>query len=170
MDEHYTGGHVTSGSYFVFNGVKYGKDTVVLFTERFYDNVGETIQNIKLAGFKYPYYRTFHSIQTEDDHEVWKFGRDTVFSTYKYSKINPDKDIVKIVTPVYYIKPEDLVTLRLNNGTWIAYIWKQTLFYLCCLLISPIFNQWYLIWTIGLYAYIRLSYIELSKGGLYYGR
>ena len=168
--QYYNSGYVTSGSYFTFQRVRYGSNTIVKFKDAFYDRMMETqsMQKNRLVrlGRKDPYYRTFHSISPDGCR--WHFGDryDTIFNSYIYDNIVPDKDIEKIIVPVYYMEPKELVCLRLNNGSWIGYIWKETLFYAFWLLVSPIFNQWYLIWTIGLYVYLRTSYITLSKGEL----
>lgn len=164
----YLWGEVTSGSYFTFKGVRYGEYTEVLFKEEFYKNV-EKFDGRKLHprfwGYKYPFFRTFRYIEDVNGRKLWSFGRWLIAK--KYYDIVPERDIEKIITPVYYMEPKELVKKRLKDGSWIMYIWPQTLFYLACLLISPIFKQWYIIWTMGLYLYLRTSYITLSKGGLY---
>lgn len=170
----YVSGYVTSGSYFVYQGVRYGQYTQILFTEDFYKRVGEYIDPLKTnctaiwCGWKYPYFKIFHSIEQRDGKMVWKLNKPkfTMFKPKEYLDIDPERDIEKIVTPVYYMEPKELVKKRLNDGTWINYIWPQTLFFVVCLLISPVLQQWYLIWTLGTYLYLRTSYITLSKGEL----
>ena len=167
----YINGCVTSGSYFTYNGVRYGQYTKILFTEEFYKRVGEYINPAKTmnkdiwAGRKKPYFRTLVSIEMEDGKQIWNFGKHGLIG-HRYINIDPEQDIEKIVVPVYYLEPKELVKKRIKNGTWINYILPQTLFYAFCLLISPIFKEWYLIWTIGTYIYLRTSYITLSKGEL----
>ena len=81
----------------------------------------------------------------------------------RYVDINPDRDIYAIVHPVYYYEPKELFLKRWHDGTWIDHIWPQTLFYVLCLLVSPVLKQWYLVWTLGTYLYLRTSYITLSS-------
>ena len=164
MGDFYTSGHVTSGSYFTYKGVRYGSDTVVLFTEAFYDRMGETAKYFEPQPY---YYRTFHDIKNVDGKMKWVFGKNRVYPLFKYDAIDPEKDIRRIVRPVYFIEPKELVKLRLKNGTWINFIGKETLLYVLCLLISPIFQQWYAIWTTGLIWFLLYAYHELSKGALY---
>ena len=159
----YINGYVTSGSYFTYKGVRYGQYTEVLFTEEFYKKVGEYKDS--WIGRRQRYFRTLMSIKTENGEQVWNFGTHGMIG-HKYIDIDPERDIERIIIPVYYMEPEELVKKRLKDGTWISYIWQETLFYVFCLLVSPIFKEWYLIWTIGLYAYLRISYIKLSKGEL----
>lgn len=169
----YINGYVTGGDYFTYKGVRYGQYTKVLFKEEFYKSHNEYIDPMKnyscetMGGWKFPYFRTLRSIKSESGKIVWNFSKnDFLLSTHHYIDIDPERDIEKIITPVWYMEPKELVKKRLNEGTWIWYVLPQTLFYAACLLVSPIFKQWYLIWTIGLYIYIRLCYIELSKGEL----
>lgn len=174
--DHYVSGYVTTGSYFTYKGVRYGKRTRVLFTEGFYKRIGEYINPTKshswaiTCGYKFPYFRTFSSVSMENGKQVLHFGgRNLTLTVYHYVDIDPDRDIEKIITPVYYFTPKEMVKKRLNDGTWFCYVWWQTLVYALCLLISPLFQQWYLIWTVGLYFYLRICYIELSKGELHRG-
>ena len=173
--QYYDKGCVTSGSHFTYQGVEYGKYTIILFKEEFYKRVGEWFAPMKAQswtlklGYKYPYFRTFSHATVENGKTVWHFSSgSTQLVTHHFVDVDPERDIEKIITPVYYYTPKELVKKRLNNGTWILYVWKQTLIYLLCLLISPIFQEWYIIWTTGLYLYLRLCYIELSKGELHY--
>lgn len=170
--EPYINGYVTSGDYFVYKGIRYGRYTKILFKDEFYERFNETIKpnwaNVRLWGWKYPYFRTFHSIGCENGKTVWRLNRPNweILKPDDYVDVDPERDIEKIVVPVWYMEPKELVKLRLENGTWINYIWPQTLVYALCLLVSPIFQQWYLIWTVGLWLYLRLCYIELSRGEL----
>lgn len=172
--DNYINGYVNHGSYFTYKGVRYGRGTKILFTEEFYKRIGEYIDPHKthnkwiLFGWKFPYFKVFHSNERRGDKMVWKLNDPNwaMFKPEEYIDVDPERDIEKIVTPVWYMEPKELVKMRLQNGTWFAYVWKQTLVYALCLLISPLFQEWYLIWTIGLYAYLRLCYIELSKGEL----
>ena len=173
MSGGYINGCVTNGSYFTYRGVRYGMYTKVLFTEKFYEKVGESYENKRhvgpaiSCGWKYPYFRTFDSIITENGKRVWRFGgRDLTVVNHKYLDIDPNKDIAKIIVPVYYYEPKELVKLRLSNGSWIIHVLPQTLIYMLCLIISPILQQWYLIWTLGLGIYLHICYIKLSKGCL----
>ena len=164
----YTKGYVTDGASFIYKGVRYGCHTKILFTEEFYKSHKETIgvdKNSVMYDSKiFQYYRTLHSIVMENGKIEWRFG--TTLISNRYYDIDPEKDIEKIIIPVYYMEPKELVMQRLSNGTWINYIWAQTLFFIFCLIISPVFKQWYLIWTMGTYLYLRTSYITLSKGEL----
>lgn len=156
----YIDGVVTSGSYFTYEGVRYGQYTIVTFTKEGFKHHGLTYYNRTL---------TFHSIERgEDGKLIWKFCVPNFAPYYPLELHDFDwgRDIEKIATPVYYMTPRELAKSRLRDGTWIFYVWQQTLVYVLCLIISPIFQQWYLIWTMGLYLYLRLCYIELSKGGL----
>ena len=156
----YLNGVVTSGSYFKYEGERYGQYTQVAFTKEGFKKHGLTYYNRVL---------TFHSIEEDEDGKfVWKFCLPNFapFYPHELHDFDWERDIEKIVTPVYYMTPRELVKSRLRDGTWIFYVWQQTLVYVLCLIISPIFQQWYLIWTMGLYLYLRLCYIELSKGGL----
>ena len=165
--ESYINGVITDGDHFTYQGVRYGKYTKVLFTEEFYKRHKEIVDLNKYYGWKFPYFRTFSHVKYENGKTVWCFGKkDIFFVQNNYTDIDFEKDIEKIVTPVWYYEPKELVKKRLNEGSWILYVWPQTLFYLICLLVSPIFQEWYLIWTIGLYIYLRLCYIRLSKGEL----
>lgn len=168
--EHYINGIVTSGSCFTYNGVRYGRGTQVEFTKEFLEN---TKMNAQEKIDKFGYYTggnttVFHSIEQRNGQLIWKLNYPscTMCKPYEYINIVPNRDIAKIIIPVWYYEPKELTKQRLGNGTWIFYVWKQTLIYTLCLLISPIFQEWYLIWTIGLYLYLRLCYIELSKGEL----
>ena len=171
----YVNGCITSGSYFTYKGVHYGQYTIVLFTEDFYKKVGEYVDPTKTRslviknGFKYPYFRGFSHTSIKNDKTLMYFSNGYARTfMYHYVDMDPDRDIEKIITPVYYYTPKELVKKRLNDGSWFRYIWFKTLIYALCLLISPLFQQWYLVWTVGLYIYIRLCYIELSKGELIY--
>lgn len=167
MSGDYLGGCVTSGSYFTYKGIRYGEYTKVLFKDDVYARVNDKPEHLPVRawGYKYPYFRTFRSIKQENGKQTWLLGQTLI--TKQYTDIVPDRDIEKIITPIYYYEPMELVKQRLKNGSWILYIWPQTLFYLACLLISPIFQQWYIIWTTGLYLYLRIAYIKLSKGEIY---
>ena len=169
----YLNGVVTSGSYFTYKGVHYGVYTDVLFTEEFYKRVGEWVDPQKTSsmiirgGWKYPYFRRLSSITTENGKTMWNFCTQNIpLVTHHYVDVNPNRDIEKIITPVYYMEPKELVKKRLHDGTWINYILPQTLFFLFCLLVSPLLKEWYIIWTLGTYTYLRTSYITLSKGEL----
>ena len=161
-------------NYFVYRGIKYGKGTKIRFTRDFYLRLKQYRTEVYRRNnpnsnftFSNTYYREpepsyFHYINIIDNKEEWICG--SLAGTEM--EIIPDRDIQEILYAVYYfdpLSPKELVKVRLKNGTWFDYIWKQTLFYVVCLLISPLFKQWYLIWTIGLYAYLRLCYIALSK-------
>jgi hypothetical protein len=148
------GGCVTHGSYFVYKGVRYGSKTIVRFNQQFYDAHQKRYEWNKRK-------EEFYTIATINGKEVWKCG--PFGSGEKYENVDPDKDIYAIVEPYYYYEPRELVEERLRSGTWIVYIGWQTLFYILCLIVSPIFKEWYLIWTIGLFIYLRTSYIALSK-------
>lgn len=164
----YLWGETTEGSYFTFKGVRYGEYTEVLFKEEFYKNV-EKFDVCKMHprfwGHKYPYFRTFRYIEDVNGKKLWSFGRWLI--GHRYYDIVPERDIEKIITPVYYMEPKELVKKRLKNGTWIACVWKETLIYLLILLVSPLFQQWYLLWTTGFCLYLWIAYQKLSKGGLY---
>ena len=172
--EHYVDGYVTSGTYFTYQGVKYGEYTQVLLTEEFYKRVGEYVNPVETrswaitCGYNFPYFRVFRGIEHRDGKTIWKLSRPkaTMFKPNEYIDIDPEKDIKKIVIPVWYVEPKELVKMRLGNGTWIKYIGGQTLFYVFCLLASLLTYQWYLVWIIGTYIYLRTSYITLSKGEL----
>ena len=171
--DHYINGYVTRGDYFVYKGVRYGRYTKILFTEDFYKRVGEYIEPWKArgwlgSGWKFPYFKTFHSIGYENGKTIWRLNKTNweILKPDEYYDIDPERDIENIITPVWYLEPKELVKLRFSNGSWINYIWRQTVAYVLCLLISPIFQQWYLIWTVGLWLYLRLCYIELSRGEL----
>lgn len=144
--------YVTGCSYFTYKGVRYGEGTKIRFNQQFYDS-----RNKK--------HRCYEKVEIlkciEDGGKVWHCGQHITYE--RYEDVVPDRDIYGIVKPYYYYVPKELVQERLRDGTWILYIWPQTLFYTLCLIVSPIFQEWYLIWTIGLYAYLRLSYIALSK-------
>lgn len=144
---------ITSGSYFTYQGVRYGCDTKFRFTSEYY----------KKHGKKYdPYFRKerFQYVVSNNGEETWHCW--ACLPGEHYENIVPDRDVWKIVDPVYYLTPKELVKKRFKDGTWLDYIWAQTLFYVFCLVISPLFYEWYLIWTIGLYIYLRTSYITLS--------
>lgn len=164
----YMWGETTEGSYFIFNGVRYGEYTEVLFKEEFYKNV-EKFDASKLHprfwGHKEPYFRTFRDIKDVNGKKLWLFGRYLIGK--RYYNIVPERDIEKIVTPVYYMTPRELVKKRIKNGSWILYVWMETLVYCFILLVSPLFKQWYLLWTVGLGLYLLIAYKKLSKGGLY---
>lgn len=167
MSNDYLGGCVTNGDYFTYQGVRYGMYTKILFKDEVYERMNDDPKKHSVIArhWKYPYFRTFRSIKNENGKKVWAFGYPLVDK--RYPDIIPDRDIEKIITPIYYYEPKELVKKRLKEGTWFKYIWQQTLVYALCLLISPIFQDWWVIWTTGLYLYIRLSYIELSRGELY---
>lgn len=159
----YIGGVVTKGSYFSYKGEKYGQFTRIQLTHETYVRNG--IDQKTWA----PHMEVFNSIEEDENgNTVWYLNtpKFEMLTPTAYYDLDPERDIEKIVTPVYYMKPRELAKERLRNGTWFLYIWQQTLIYIACLIISPIFNEWYLIWTMGLYLYLRLSYIELSRGGL----
>lgn len=148
------GGNVTGGSFFTYHGIRYGKGTQIRFNQQFYDTRNKPYSWSKRK-------EEFDSIVIEGGKSIWRCGICGIGE--RYADVVPDRDIYAIIKPYYYFEPKELVRTRLQNGTWINYVWKQTLFYVVCLLISPIFKEWYLIWTIGLYAYLRLCYIALSK-------
>lgn len=146
---------ITNGDYFTYHGVKYGKGTKFQFESEYYQ---------KALGKYMPRDRkeTFNHFKTHNGKQIWCCGfLDGVCD--QYEAVDPDNDIKCITDPIYYLEQKELVNQRLNDGTWVNYIGMQTLFYLFCLLVSPLFNEWYLIWTIGLYVYLRTSYITLSK-------
>ena len=145
---------ITCGSYFTYKGIRYGRGTIFRFTSEFYQNAGKSYN---------PHHRKeqFDKIVVKDGKQMWHCGM--FCPGYYYEDVIPDRDIWTIVQPVYYFEPKELVRQRLHDGSWIAYIWPQTLFYILCLIVSPIFQEWYLIWTVGLYVYLRTSYIKLSK-------
>ena len=160
-------GYVTCGSYFVYKGEKYGEFTEVRFTDEFYkENIKPVnMTAAEILGHGYAKTRNFVSVGTKNGKEVYFFrNHQQSWTSEEYFDFIPDRDIKEIIRPTYYMKPKELIKLRLKNGTWFNYVWKQTLIYVLCLLISPVFKQWYLIWTTGLYLYLRLCYIELSKG------
>ena len=163
------GGDVTSGSYFTFNGVKYGEYTEILFTDEFYGRVEKkyrrNCKSLIARAYAYPWFRTFRDIKDVNGKKLWSFGEDLI--SHRYYNIVPDRDIAKIITPIYYHTPMELAKKRWRNGTWFAYIWKETLIYLFFLLISPIFQQWYVIWTTGLGVYLWIAYKKLSEGRIY---
>lgn len=162
------GGYMTSGSYFTYHGVRYGKYTQFLFTKEFFRNIKQHVEPGTHSGTAHYYARgltTFHSIEEKNGKLIFYFGDPLIYD--RIVDFVPDRDIEKIVTPVYYLTPKEMVKHRLKDGTWFGCIWGQTLFYVVCLIISPLFQQWYLIWTVGLYLYLRIAYIELSKGVLY---
>lgn len=174
MSLFYTGGVVTDGPHFTYKGVEYGCYTKVLFTDDFYKKVGEYVEPWKMpaktCGYKYPWFRTLDCTIMKDGKKFWCFqGYNSVLATHRYADIDFDKDIEKIMTPVYYYEPMDLLKKRFRDGTWFWHIAKETLIYAACLLVSPIFKEWYLIWTIGLYIYLRFCYINLTQGELYNG-
>ena len=168
LNGNYLWGETTEGSYFTFRGVKYGEYTEVLFKPEFYKNVEKfDVRNMhpRFWRFKYPYFRTFREIKDDNGKKLWLFGPNLI--SKRYYNIDPERDIEKIITPVYYMEPKELVKKRLKNGTWIAFIWSETLIYLFLLLVSPLFQQWYALWTTGLGLYLWIAYKKLSKGGLY---
>lgn len=156
---------ITTGSYFTYKGVRYGYGTNVQFKKEFYERTKDVTTYFSYEYNTIKYVRSFSSIKIENGKEVWRMGyyNTLPFTQFEYTDIVPDRDIEKIHRSVVYYEPKELVKLRINSGVWFWYIWKQTLIYALCLLISPLFQQWYLIWTIGLYAYLRLCYIELSR-------
>lgn len=166
----YVNGYITHGSYFTYKGRRYGCGTVVKFTDDFYKRQNDYSDRpwFTFGEYRKRFIKVFSSIKYENGKETWSFGNENFFPMIdrKYTDVAPDRDIEKIVTPVWYYEPKELAKMRLREGIWIWYVWPQTLIYALCLLISPLFQQWYLIWTIGLYAYLRLCYIKLSEGGL----
>ena len=167
---YHLGGYATSGSYFVYKGVRYGRRTLIHFTKEFEKNVRKHVQPGTLSNLaEYPgrFRRPtpFNMIKEENGQLIWAFGSAGISD--RFVNFVPDRDIAEIVTPVFYLTPKEMAKQRLKDGTWIAYVWPQTLFYIFCLLISPLFKQWYIIWTTGLYLYLRVCYIELSRGVLY---
>ena len=155
----YVGGYVTGGSYFVYKGVRYGKYTKFKFKKEVYQSMNDR---------EYRCCITFYEITMRDGQLIWNCGNHLV-RFIRYPDIVPDRDIEDIVTPIYYYEPKDLVKKRLKEGSWIIYVWLQTLIYILCLLISLLFQQWYLFWTMGLLFYLRSCYVALSKGELYRG-
>ncbi len=164
----YKNGTTTIGSYFVYKGVKYGRGTQLLLTEEFYKKRNIIKQYSDYSYNTRRYFKVFNTIENVDGKETWMFGQYVINYFDRYTDIDPDRDIVKIITPVWYYTPRELVRKRFEDGTWFSYIWQQTLFYFACLLISPLFQEWYILWTIGLYIYLRLCYIELARGELNY--
>jgi len=167
---HHLGGYATSGSYFTYNGVRYGRRTLIQFSDEFKKNIKAhvkpgTYSNLANYPGRFRGLTPFNSVKDDNGQLVWAFGCPIV-SDWIINFV-PDRDIEKIITPVYYLTPKEMVKQRLKDGTWIACVWPQTLFYIVCLLISPLFKQWYIIWTTGLYLYLRICYIELSRGVLY---
>ena len=156
---YYVGGRVSDGAYFIYKGVRYGTYTKLKFKPEVYK---------RLDTFEYTCSLTLYEITNDNGTFVWHLGNHEIRNCH-YPNIVPDRDIEQITVPVYYYEPKELVKLRIENGTWFRYIQKHTLIYTLCLLISPVFQEWYLIWTIGLYAYLRFCYITLSKGELYRG-
>ena len=152
----YVGGCMSSGSYFTYKGVRYGEYTNVRFKKEVYERIGK-VPNRK--------YTTFYWIKEKNGKNVWGCGQ-WLHIFERHEDIVPDRDIEAIITPVYYYTPWELVKKRFKDGTWFGYIWSQTLIFALCLLFSPLLKQWYLIWTMGLYMYLRLCYIELSRGEL----
>ena len=164
------GGYMTSGSYFTYQGVRYGKYTLVNFSDEFKKRINEhvkpgTFSNMASYPKRMRLATAFNSVKEENGRLVWAFGEPMVSDWIV--DFEPDRDIARIVTPVYYLTPKEMVKHRLKNGSWFLYVWKQTLVYVLCLLISPLFKQWYIIWTTGLYLYLRLCYIELSRGEIH---
>ena len=166
----YINGYITNGSYFTYKGVRYGRYTEILFTKDFHRRHPPAFRPMWAfyTGGNWmdhiPCRRTFHSIVIENGKEVWRFGDPMIY--HKYDDIDPDRDIEAINVPVWYLEPKEMVKKRLMDGTWINYIWPQTLFYIFCLLASLITYEWYIVWIIGTYVYLRTSYITLSKGEL----
>lgn len=160
--------YIVGGSYFTYKGVRYGVKTRVKFSKEFYSRAG-TAYN-------------WHGLRFQDLDRYYQYIGDTWFvgewrsseSGSKYLRfafyehmqhIDPDKDIVEITRPIYYYDPptqKDIRQKRLKNGTWFLYIWDITLWYILALLVSPIFTQWYVIWTSGTYVYLRFCWIRLS--------
>lgn len=156
----YINGYVTSGRYFVYKGVRYGAYTVVQFSDEFLKRNGD----LRTTWHPRRGHRKLQSIVEKDGKLEWRFG--DILIENRYYDVDPDKDIEKIVTPVWYLTPKEMVKKHLDDGTWIDYLWPQTLFYIFCLLASLITYQWYLVWIMGTYIYLRTSYITLSKGVL----
>lgn len=153
--------YITGCNYFVYKGVKYGKGTVFRFTHEFCcKHEGRSPTDIYTQPSN-P--KTLLSLAHENGKIVWKIRNGGWQGEIRYDDIVPDRDIYCILEPVYYYVPKELAKQRWHDGTWVNYIWKQTLFYVLCLLVSPIFKEWYLVWTIGLYAYLRICYIILSN-------
>ena len=165
--------NITWQNYFVYKGVKYGKGTKIKFTWEFNQRfLIHTMSKNKYwraeadyrVGNKYyePAPSWFWQINIIDGKEDWVCG----YLAGTGIEIVPDRDIEEILVPAYYVEPltpRQLVKKRLKDGTWVNYIGAQTVFYVLCLIISPIFREWYLIWTIGLYLYLRTSYLTLSE-------
>lgn len=148
--------YVTKGDYFTYKGVKYGQKSIFILTENFYKQA---------TGKQYVYP---NNLKQEFDRYVYKDGKKLWHCGWccpgeYYEITDPDNQIKGVPYPVYYMEADELVHQRLRDGSWMDKIGFKTLCYLFLLLISPLFNQWYLVWTIGLYWYLRTSYIELSK-------
>lgn len=169
IKDHIMGGDVTSGSHFIFKGVKYGEYTKVLFKDDFYKLVEKkdrhNCKSLMAGAYAYPWFRTFREIKEENGRQLWLFGPHVI--SHRYYNIVPDRDIAKIITPIYYHTPMELAQKRWKNGTWFAYVWKETLVYAFILLISPLFQQWYLLWTVGFGLYLWITYKKLSEGRIY---
>ena len=148
---------ITGGDYFVFKGERYGRGTKFRLNKRGYARNGITIEDWEVGKRK----EEFYSLGIENGKQIWYCGFAPAF--VKKFEIDPETDIYGITNPVYYLTPDELMKQRLKDGSWMHYIGPQTLFYLFCLLVSPLFKEWYLIWTIGLYIYLRTSYITLRK-------
>ena len=168
----YINGYVTDGCYFTFNGVKYGRYTQVLFKEDFYKRVGEYVTNSSgwahLCGYKFPYFRALRSIKNVDGKLVWGFGSHKFYfmTTHRYTNIIPERDIERIIIPVYYMTPKELAKKRLREGNWFKYIGFDLICYLCILPVSLIFNDWLTLWIFATGVFIYKAYKELSKGEL----
>lgn len=158
-------GYVTYGSYFIYQGERYGQYTEVRFSDAFLERVGELNDRNR-----YNYNRgkrVFHSVETTNGKTLWKFwspGGEMMKPQYEYYDIAPVKDIEAVIAPVWYRAPKEMVKKRLSEGTWIWYVLPQTLFYIFALLASLITYDWPVVWVMGTCLYLRLAYIELSKG------
>ena len=155
---YYHGMKITCGDYFVYKGVKYGRGTVIRFNREFYKRQGRSYDPFDVFHGRV---EQFNYFTTVDGKKAWRC--DMLNPGEVYVDVDPEKDIYAIVSPVYYYTPKELLKKRLKDGSWFGYIWSQTLFYIFCLLISPLFNQWYQIWIFGTYFYLRIAYITLSR-------
>lgn len=158
----YINGYMTNGSYFVYQGVRYGRYTKVRFNDAFLARVGQL--NSRNEWSPHRGKRVFHSIAEVDGQKEWRFGDVMIYD--RYVDVDPDRDIEAVICPVWYLTPKEMVKKRLSDGTWINYVLPQTLFYIFCLLASLVTYDWPVMWIMGTYIYLRLAYIELSKGEL----
>lgn len=171
LRDDYVNGYMTSGSYFWYKGVRYGLGTKILFTEDFYKRVREYVNPHAITagpairnGLKYPYFRKLQFIREIDGKIVWGFGNPLI--AHQYTDVDPERDIEKIITPVWYLTPEEMIKKRLSDGTWIEQVWPHTLILIFGLLFSLLFREWYLAWIMGPFVYWREVKKELSKGEL----